>query len=123
MVSGRNSVQTLDDDRDTVLQDAEWFDGENFPEVRYFANRFTRDVKGQYEAFGVLTVKGRNVPVTLGFTVLCGAGRYVLDGTAELDRLTLDLGTGEWSDTRWIGQFVTVNVHVECCELIRKSQC
>ncbi len=107
------SVETLDDERDTVLQDAEWFDSENHPEVRYYASRFASNAEGRYEALGALTVKGKSVPVTLDFTVSQEAGRVVLDGTAALDRLELDLGLGEWSDTRWIGRFVTVNVHVE----------
>jgi cytochrome b561 len=107
------SVETLDDVRDAVLQDAEWFDGENYPEVRFHAGRFERNATGGFEALGTLTVKGRDVPVALEFTVSANAGSVVLDGTAELDRLALDLGLGEWSDTRWIGQFVTVSVHVE----------
>jgi cytochrome b561/polyisoprenoid-binding protein YceI len=110
------AVETLDDDRDTVLQDAEWFDGENYPEVRFHAGRFERNATGGFVALGTLTVKGRDVPVTLDFTVSTNAGRTALDGTAELDRLALDLGLGEWSDTRWIGQFVTVVVHVETIE-------
>jgi cytochrome b561/polyisoprenoid-binding protein YceI len=107
------SVETLEDDRDAKLQDREWFDGVNHPEVRYHASRFGHRGDGQFQAFGALTVKGRSIPLTLDFTVSGEAGKYVLDGTAELDRLELDLGLGEWSDTRWIGQFVTVSVHVE----------
>jgi cytochrome b561/polyisoprenoid-binding protein YceI len=107
------SVETHDDDRDDMLQDTEWFDSENYPEVGYFASRFTRNTEGHYEALGALTVKGRTFPVNLRFTVSRDTGTFVLDGTAKLDRLALDLGTGEWSDTSWIGRFVTVNVHVE----------
>ncbi len=106
------SVETLEDDRNAVVQNREWFDAVNHPEVRYHASRFGRRGGGRYEALGALTVKGRSVPVTVDFTVSREAGKYVLDGTAELDRLELDLGLGEWSDTRWIGRFVTVTVHV-----------
>lgn len=107
------SVETHDDDRDELLQQAEWFDGEKYPEVRFFASRFTPKDDGSYAALGALTVKGRTFPVNLEFRVSRDGGTYVLDGAAELDRLALDLGAGEWSDTRWIGRFVTVNVHVE----------
>ena len=54
--------------------------------------------------------------MTLAFTVTRAGGRYVLEGQAELDRLALQVGIGEWTDTRWIGQFVTVVVHVETIE-------
>ena len=107
------AVETRDDDRDRTLQDPEWFDTEIYPEVRYRASNFSRGATGTFEALGALTVKGRSVPVALDFTVSEDAGRVVLDGTADLDRLVLNLGLGEWSDTRWIGQFVTVSVHVE----------
>ena len=110
------AVETLDEDSDQTLQNPEWFDSESHPQVRYRASRFNRNDAGAFEALGVLTVKGRNVPVTLDFAVMQDNGRYVLDGTAELDRLELALGLGEWSDTRWIGQFVTVTVHVEASD-------
>ncbi len=108
------SVETQDDERDAVLQDAEWFDSGNHPEVRYRTTRFVRNGgEGRYRALGALTVKGRSVAVPLEFTLTRVNEKYVLDGTAQLDRLALDLGTGEWSDTRWIGRFVTVDVRVE----------
>ena len=38
----------------------------------------------------------------------------IRDGqVAELDRIALQVGIGEWADTRWNGQFATVVVHVE----------
>lgn len=107
------AVETLDDERDRTLQDAEWFDAENYPEVKYQASRFNESAEGGFEARGNLIVKGRSTPVMLKFTVVQSDGHYVLDGDAELDRMRLQLGLGEWSDTGWIGQFVTVVVHVE----------
>lgn len=35
---------------------------------------------------------------------------------AKLDRTALQVGIGEWADTTWVGQFVTVVVHVETFE-------
>ncbi len=110
------AVETLDVDRDRALQDPEWFDGENHPEVQYRASRFNRNDAGAFEALGALAVKGRSAPVVLDFTVTRKGDQLILDGTAELDRLVLNVGLGEWSDTRWIGQFVTVVVHVETVE-------
>lgn len=37
----------------------------------------------------------------------------MLDGEAVLDRIALEIGTEEFLDMQWIGQFVTVSVHVE----------
>ena len=107
------AVETRDDERDRTLQDLEWFDAENFPEVRYQASRFNENTEGGFEAPGSLTVKGRSTPATLNFSVASENGKFVLDGQAELDRIELKVGMGEWADTRWIGQVVTVVVHVE----------
>ena len=110
------AVETLDVDRDRTLQDLEWFDAERFPKVRFQASRFNENPAGGFEAPGSLTVKGRSTPVTLEFSVVLENGRMVLDGQARLDRIALQVGIGEWADTRWIGQFVTVVVHVETIE-------
>ena len=110
------AVETLDVDRDRTLQDLEWFDAERFPKVRFQASRFNENPEGGFEAPGSLTVKGRSTPVTLEFSVVQENGKFVLDGQAELDRIALQVGIGEWADTRWIGQFVTVVVHVETIE-------
>ena len=107
------SVDTGDAERDRTLQEPAWFDGANFPAVRYRCGRFRQLAPGRYEAFGALTVKGRRMPVTFEFTLARDANTTVFDGTARLDRIALGLGLGEWSDIRWIGKFVTVSVHVE----------
>ena len=107
------AVETLDVDRDRTLQDLEWFDAENFPLVRYLASGFKANPNGGFDAFGSLTVKDRSTPVTLMFTVSQMDGKYVLEGVAQLDRTALQVGIGDWADTTWIGQFVTVVVHVE----------
>jgi len=107
------AVETLDVDRDRTLQDLEWFDADNFPLVRYRASGLKENPDGGFEASGSLTVKDRSTPVDLMFTVSRMDGNYVLDGEAELDRIALQVGSGEWADTTWIGQFVTVVVHVE----------
>lgn len=108
------SVNTEDEDRDVTIVDIEWFDADNFPQVHFQASRFSVDTDGSFVAEGEMLVKNFSTPATLNFTVSENAGgRYVLDGTATLDRILLQVGTGEWADTDWIGQFVEVTVHVE----------
>ena len=107
------SGATRDDDRDTTLTDPEWFDSGNFPEAYYRARRFSQAEDGSFVADGELIIKNVASPVELKFTVESDGDKRVLTGTANLDRLALGVGTGEWEDTEWIGQFVTVNVRVE----------
>ena len=107
-----SGVETDDDDRDSTLQDPEFFDADNYPVARFESGPM-RATDGGFATDGTLTVKGRGHPVTLTFAVARDGERRVLTGNARLDRLTLDVGTGEWADTAWIGQFVDVSVRVE----------
>ncbi len=108
-----SGVATLDRERDETLMDPEFFDADNFPLVHYRASEFARAANGSFAAKGLIEVKGRTIPVDLAFTVQRDGERVMLDGKTTLDRLAMRIGTGEWEDTTWIGQFVDVIVHVE----------
>lgn len=105
-------VDTQDRERDENLMEPAFFDGVNFPLVHYRASEFLTTKDG-FVARGLLEVKGAVTPVDLHFSVEYDEGRILLVGTATLDRLALEVGTGEWSDTAWIGQYVDVAVHIE----------
>ena len=51
--------------------------------------------------------------VELIFSVHQDDNRLILQGKATLDRIALGVGTGDWEDTTWVGQFVEVEVRVE----------
>jgi len=106
------SAETQDDDRDVTLADPEWFDSMNFPEAYFRASNFSAS-DGGYIANGQLIIKNVASPVILAFTVVADGNSRVLNGTAQLDRLALGVGTGEWEDTDWVGKDVTLQVHVE----------
>ncbi len=107
-------VSTSDADRDSTIGTSEWFDTANHPEARYQATRFRVLKDGGFAADGMLYIKGNEAPVVLDFTIETTTdGRRVLAGTALVDRLALNVGTGDWADTTWIGQEVTVEVRVE----------
>jgi len=106
-------VETDDDDRDSTLQDPEWFDTDNHPEAYYRATDFAANPDGSYDANGQLVIKGKASPVVLTFTVEEDGDRRVLTGDAEMLRLELGVGTGEWEDTSWVSNEVTVDVRVE----------
>ncbi len=105
-------VETQDDDRDATLQDAEFFHGSQFPEARFETGAIRSDGAG-YASESTLTIKGTGHAVTFRFEVEENGTSRVLTGTARLDRLALGVGTGEWTDTEWVGQYVDVNVRVE----------
>lgn len=105
-------VETHDDERDATLAEAEWFHSTEFPSASYRAVAFRIKAAGQFIADGHLTIKGVSFPVSLEFTLTQSGDTRLLEGTAQLDRLALNVGSGEWVDTDWVGQFVEVQVRV-----------
>lgn len=105
-------VDTRDDDRDSTLQDAEFFDAGRFPEVRFVTGAIRAD-GDSFVADSTLVVKGVESPVSFVFRVEADGAVRTLTGTSRLDRLALGVGTGEWADTEWVGQFVDVAVEVK----------
>lgn len=108
-----SSANTQDEDRDVTMAEREWFDSVNYPEATFRASRFSDIGAGKYVADGQLSIKGVTSLVQLQFTVASSGERHVLEGKAQLDRLELGIGTGEWEDTEWVGKDVTVLVRVE----------
>ncbi len=106
-----NGVDTEDDERDTTLMDAEWFAAERFPTVIFSSGDIEATDDG-YRANASLQLKGTRKPIVFTFDVETDGDRRRLTGTARLDRLALGIGTGEWTDTEWVGQFVDVDVLV-----------
>ena len=104
-------VDTRDGDRDSTLQDAEFFDADSFPEVRFVTGAIRAEGDG-FVAASTLIVKGVEHPVTFSFNVVADGDARTLTVTSRLDRLALGVGTGEWADTEWVGQFVDVAVEV-----------
>lgn len=107
-----SGVETNDDDRDETLMEREWFAADEYPVVNFRTRQFERLADGSYRAASSMTVKGETFPVTLEFRVERDGARRLLTGSATIDRLAMDIGTGEWSDTEWIGQMVQVDVRV-----------
>lgn len=103
---------TGDANRDGTLSAAEWFDSANHPEVLYRSIDITSDGGDAFRATGMLRIRNREYPVILSFKHSLSAGASVIEGRADLDRLALDLGTGEWADTTQVGQAVALNFKV-----------
>jgi len=105
-------VKTDDDDRDTTLRDAEWFDPDKHPHAYYQASHFTANEDGTYTADGQLIIKGFSASVPLIFSVSSSGHDRILTGSASVLRLDLGIGTGEWEDTTWVSNEVTIDVRI-----------
>jgi cytochrome b561/polyisoprenoid-binding protein YceI len=106
-------VETDDVDRNVTLADPEWFDVRQFPEAYFRASSFVQLDDGGFVANGRLTIKDVASPIELHFTVEENGAERLLVGSAEMLRMALGVGTGEWGDTSWVSDEVTVNVRVQ----------
>ncbi|WP_247235593.1 YceI family protein [Telluribacter sp. SYSU D00476] len=60
-----NSINTNNDQRDTHLKSADFFDAENHGEIRFEGTSYTHTGDDDYELQGNLTIRGITKPVTV----------------------------------------------------------
>ncbi len=108
---GLASVSTGNDDRDSTLKTADFFDAGKFAQARYRASGFRRLADGRYAADGSLELRGVRKPVTLTFA-WTGGTQPVLEGRAVVKRLDFGVGGGDWADTAAIPDEVNISTRV-----------
>ncbi|HWP94190.1 MAG TPA: YceI family protein [Gammaproteobacteria bacterium] len=108
------SVDTQAPDRDEALRAPEFFDVARFPHSRFTAGRFRQSGGNAYVAEGHLTIRDVTRPLELPFTFVRAAdGTARLAGQIVLRRLEYGVGRGEWADTTWIPDDVTVKFELK----------
>ncbi len=104
-------AKTGNADRDSTLQEADFFDVAKYAQARYTASKFRSLGGNRYAADGTLSLRGVSKPVTLNFTWTPGA-KPVLSGKATVKRLDFGVGGGDWADTQTIPNEVAVSTKV-----------
>ncbi len=107
------SVDTGNPERDEILKTADWFGVSQWPEATFVASKIVRATDG-YSASGTLALRGVSRPVTLSFrwTPAAGGKPARLNGGAAVERLAFGVGQGDWQDTAYVGNAVTVQVDI-----------
>jgi cytochrome b561 len=100
-----------DQERDDTIRSEDFFDVASFPQASYRADKFSTTEDG-YQSIGKLSMKAISADVVLRFNVVDEGKFRVLIGSAVIDRLLWNVGTGDWGDTTWVGQSVKVEVRV-----------
>ena len=100
-----------DSERDSTLLGSDFFNSSVFPTATFIASDFVATDTG-YMTNGLLSIKQVALPVEFSFTYQLTDTHINLQGTARLDRLNFNVGTGDWQDTTWVGQFVDVHVTI-----------
>ena len=102
------SVDTGLPEIDAALREKEFFEIARYPRITFTA----KSVKAQGErqlVRGALEIKGRRRDTEVAFSLRRNGGDSVVSGSLTLNRLDHGIGTGEWSDTRWLGEDVKVD--------------
>lgn len=101
------SVDTGLPELDEALLEPEFFAAGEHPRARFTSDRIERTEQG-YVAHGTLELKGVSRPTDVRFMLERAGDRYTVSGSLDLDRLDFGIGTGEWSDTDWLGGSVRI---------------
>lgn len=104
-------AKTGNNDRDSTLQGADFFNVGKFATAHYRATTFRALGGNQYAADGTLELRGVSKPVTLTFTWTPGA-QPVLAGKATVKRLDFGVGSGDWADTGTIPDETAISTKV-----------
>lgn len=106
------SVRTEDEEWDGYLVGGSFFNVNSFPKAQYRAERFeARD--GGYVALGTLELRGVQQPVQLVFSFEVDGDSATLRGSAQLDRISFGVGTGDWEDPDTIAHAVKVETELK----------
>lgn len=93
---------------DAALKEKEFFETARHPRIAFTGN--SAEARGEQQtARGTLEIKGTRRDVDVAFRLRRNGGDPVVSGSLVLNRLDYGIGTGEWSDTRWLGAEVKVD--------------
>jgi polyisoprenoid-binding protein YceI len=102
---------------DGTLPTADWFDVSNTPEGTFKSTSIQEVRAGQYQADGILTLKGKALPVSFPFTILTtkeSSEKKYYSVNAEFSLNRLDYGIGEKSDPslEWVDNKIVIKLQI-----------
>jgi len=115
------SVNTRNDRRDNHLKTDDFFNAEQWPNIRFVSNEIVRDGENNFIARGELTIRDVTKDYDLPFELLgvmdhpMQEGRQVagIVANAELMRNDYGVGTGDWRATAVVGNKVNIQLNLE----------
>jgi polyisoprenoid-binding protein YceI len=85
------TIKTDNDDRDTHLKTADFFEVDRYPTMRFQATKVERLTSGRFRATGKLTIKDVTKEVSFPFS----ANGKTLNGEIEIKRLDYNVGVDQ----------------------------
>jgi polyisoprenoid-binding protein YceI len=94
-------------DIDAALKDADFLAVDRYPRIVFTS--LSVEARGNSQlAHGVLEIKGKRHDLDIPFSLQREGGNPMVSGTLKLNRLEYGIGTGEWSNTKWLSGEVNV---------------
>lgn len=93
---------------DAALKDKDFFAVAQYPRVLYASQSVEARGNAQL-AHGMLQMKGNRRNFDVPFSLRREGGSVVASGTLTFNRLDYGIGTGEWSNTKWLSGEVKVD--------------
>jgi polyisoprenoid-binding protein YceI len=94
---------------DVILKDKDFFAVREFPLVKFSSS--AAQSKGEVHTVrATLEIKGVRRETEVMLKTQTSGGKLSVSGNLTLDRLQYGVGTGEWSNTQWLGAEVQLQV-------------
>ena len=106
-----SSANSQNSERDDTLKTKEFFDIKKTTSARYTATHFKDLGKGRFQADGQLSLRGITKPVSMVFTWTQNK-TVVMVGEAVVNRLSFNVGSGDWADTQLLPNAVKVQTQL-----------
>jgi polyisoprenoid-binding protein YceI len=105
-----SSVDTGLPELDANLLKADFFDTGKYPGVTF--NSTSVETRGEdITVHGTLAIKDKKRGVAVVLHSQQANGKISISGTFTLDRLDYGIGIGEWTNTKWLGAEVKVDIY------------
>lgn len=106
------SAFTNDTQRDSALPQEDWFFVSSFPRAIFEAKGFQPIGDNRYNVAGVLTLRGVEKNITLPIHLKIDDSRAEMKSIITLNRADFGIGSGPWSEGKWVGLDVAVSLHI-----------
>ena len=120
-----NSIDTKNEQRDTHLKSADFFDAANFPKLTFISKSINKKSDSEYEVIGDITIRGTKKEIKLNATyngTVKGFGGVEVAGfeiTGKLNRFDFGL---KWNTLTEVGGVVVAEeVKLEIAAELQKS--
>jgi polyisoprenoid-binding protein YceI len=97
-----------------TLKTKDWFDVKDFPQATFKVDKFLKMNDNSYQAKGMLTMRGKTLPMVLDFTLeKYGDTQALVKGKTTLLRTQYGIGQGEWLSTKSVQDLIEINFILE----------